>query len=185
MKCGAKPPSPVCDYFSAGAILYTLLTRKKPTSDIICDDRFDLFAFEKIADKSLRELIKKMCCIDGFEYRSFSELLADANPVFERYGYEAIEVFDTQFEELRVISTSRKRNKLIGMFNTSLLYEIAVLKKYAYPLLHGIGKDSPYYTRSRRLCKFLHYFKDLDEENEIPPTSILREFIGGCTFYGE
>ena len=71
------------------------------------------------------------------------------------------------------------------MFNTSLLYEIAVLKKYAYPLLHAIGKDSPYYTRSRRLCKFLHYFKDLGEESEIPPTSILREFIGGCTFYGE
>ena len=71
------------------------------------------------------------------------------------------------------------------MFNTSLLYEIAVLKKYAYPMLHAIGKDSPYYTRSRRLCKFLHYFKDLDEESEIPPTSILREFIGGCSFYGE
>ena len=71
------------------------------------------------------------------------------------------------------------------MFNTSLLYEIAVLKKYAYPLLKEIGKDSPYYTRSRRLCKFLHYFKDLDDEDEIPPTSILREFVGGCTFYGE
>jgi len=71
------------------------------------------------------------------------------------------------------------------MFNTSLLYEIAVLKKYAYPLLKEIGKDSPYYTRSRRLCKFLHYFKDLAEEDEIPPTSILREFVGGCTFYEE
>ena len=71
------------------------------------------------------------------------------------------------------------------MFNTSLLYEIAVLKKYAYPMLHAIGKESPYYTRSRRLCKFLHYFMDLEEENEIPPTSILREFIGGCSFYGE
>ena len=71
------------------------------------------------------------------------------------------------------------------MFNTSLLYEIAVLKKYAYPLLKEIGKDSPYYTRSRRLCKFLHYFKDLNEESEIPPTSILREFIGGCSFYDE
>lgn len=71
------------------------------------------------------------------------------------------------------------------MFNTSLLYEIAVLKKYAYPMLHAIEKDSPYYTRSRRLCKFLHYFKDLDEESEIPPISILREFIGGCSFYGE
>ena len=71
------------------------------------------------------------------------------------------------------------------MFNTSLLYEIAVLKKYAYPLLREIGEDSPYYTRARRLCKFLHYFKDMDEESEIPPTSILREFIGGCTFYDE
>ena len=71
------------------------------------------------------------------------------------------------------------------MFNTSLLYEIAVLKKYAYPMLSAIGQDSPYYVRARRLCKFLHYFKDLDEESEIPPTSILREFIGGCTFYGE
>ncbi|MBR5302320.1 MAG: nucleoside kinase [Clostridia bacterium] len=69
------------------------------------------------------------------------------------------------------------------MFNTSLLYEIAALKKYAYPMLKAIGKDSPYYTRSRRLCKFLHYFKDLEEESEIPPTSILREFIGGCSFY--
>lgn len=69
------------------------------------------------------------------------------------------------------------------MFNTSLLYEIAVLKKYAYPMLSAIGTDSPYYTRARRLCKFLHYFKDLKEESEIPPTSILREFIGGCSFY--
>lgn len=71
------------------------------------------------------------------------------------------------------------------MFNTSLLYEIAVLKKYAYPMLSEIGKDSPYYTRARRLCKFLHYFKDLNEESEIPPISILREFIGGCSFYDE
>ena len=71
------------------------------------------------------------------------------------------------------------------MFNTSLLYEIAVLKKYAYPMLSAIEPDCPYYTRARRLCKFLHYFKDLDEESEIPPTSILREFIGGFSFYGE
>lgn len=69
------------------------------------------------------------------------------------------------------------------MFNSSLLYEIAVLKKYAYPMLQAIGEDSPYYVRARRLVKFLNYFKDCDAENEIPPTSILREFIGGCTFY--
>ena len=69
------------------------------------------------------------------------------------------------------------------MFNSSLLYEIAVLKKYAYPLLQGIGQDSPYYVRARRLVKFLNYFLDCSDEREIPPTSILREFIGGCTFY--
>ena len=71
------------------------------------------------------------------------------------------------------------------MFNSSLLYEIAVLKKYAYPMLKSIGKDSSYYVRSRRLIKFLNYFRNCDEESEIPPTSILREFIGGCTFYDE
>ena len=71
------------------------------------------------------------------------------------------------------------------MFNSSLLYEIAVLKKYAYPLLKQIGRDSPNYTRSRRLVKFLNYFADCEDESEIPPTTILREFIGGCTFYDE
>lgn len=71
------------------------------------------------------------------------------------------------------------------MFNSSLLYEIAVLKKYAYPMLLEIGEDSPYYVRARRLVKFLNYFVDCDAESEIPPTSILREFIGGCTFYDE
>lgn len=71
------------------------------------------------------------------------------------------------------------------MFNSSLLYEIAVLKKYAYPMLAAIGEDSPHYTRARRLVKFLNYFLDCNDEGEIPPTSILREFIGGCSFYGE
>ena len=51
--------------------------------------------------------------------------------------------------------------------------------------MESIPQDSPYYTRSRRLVKFLNYFKDCGDESEIPPTSILREFIGGCTFYDE
>lgn len=71
------------------------------------------------------------------------------------------------------------------MFNSSLLYEIAVLKKYAYPMLRAVPQDSPHYTRARRLVKFLNYFLDCEDESEIPPTSILREFIGGCTFYDE
>jgi len=71
------------------------------------------------------------------------------------------------------------------MFDSSLFYEIPLLKKYAYPLLKAVPKDSEHYTRSRRLVKFLNYFIDCDAEDEIPPTSILREFIGGCTFYEE
>jgi uridine kinase len=70
-----------------------------------------------------------------------------------------------------------------ALFNTTLVYEIAVLKKYVYPLLTAMAPESPYYARSRDIVKFLNYFLDADVENEIPPTSILREFIGGNTFY--
>lgn len=71
-----------------------------------------------------------------------------------------------------------------SFFNTTLVYEIAALKPYIYPLLRAVAEDSAYYTAARSLVKFLNYFLELREEtNEIPPTSILREFIGGCTFY--
>lgn len=69
------------------------------------------------------------------------------------------------------------------MFNSTLLYELAVLKKYAYPMLQSVSEESRWYTRAHRLLKFLNYFLTVDAEDEIPPTSILREFIGGCTFY--
>ena len=69
------------------------------------------------------------------------------------------------------------------MFNSSLAYELAVLKRYAYPLLQSVTERCPYYTRAHRMQKFLNYFLITDLEEEIPPTSILREFIGGCTFY--
>jgi len=71
------------------------------------------------------------------------------------------------------------------MFNSSLLYELPYLKKYAYPMLSEVGEDSPWHLRAQRMLKFLNYFLDGPAEDEIPPTSILREFIGGCTFYAE
>ena len=71
------------------------------------------------------------------------------------------------------------------MFDSSLFYEIPLLKKYAYPLLAQVPRESEHYVRSRRLVKFLNYFVDCDAEGVIPPTSILREFIGGCTFYDD
>lgn len=70
-----------------------------------------------------------------------------------------------------------------AIFNTTLVYEIAVLKKYVYPLLRQTHKESSFYMQSQSILKFLNYFVDAEVEDEIPPTSILREFIGGNTFY--
>ena len=69
------------------------------------------------------------------------------------------------------------------MFNSALTYELAIMKKYAYPRLLTITEDSPCYTMARRLVKFLNYIQTADVEDEIPINSILREFIGGCCFY--
>ena len=71
-----------------------------------------------------------------------------------------------------------------SFFNTTLVYEIAALKPYIYPLLKAVSPESSYHSAANGLVKFLNYFLELDSEyDEIPPTSILREFIGGCTFY--
>lgn len=67
------------------------------------------------------------------------------------------------------------------MFNSATLYELAVLKKFAYPLLQGVTENQEEYSESTRLLKFLFYFRQLDE-TEIPPTSLLREFLGGSSF---
>ncbi|MEF9991583.1 MAG: nucleoside kinase [Peptostreptococcaceae bacterium] len=65
------------------------------------------------------------------------------------------------------------------MFNSACLYELAVLKKYAKPLLEEIKDDNEAFIEANRILKFLQYFIELDDELDIPPTSIIREFIGG------
>ncbi len=67
------------------------------------------------------------------------------------------------------------------MFNSATLYELAVLKKYADPLLKQVLENEPEYAEASRLLKFLSYFKPIDD-HEIPPTSLLREFLGGSSF---
>lgn len=64
------------------------------------------------------------------------------------------------------------------MFNSALIYELAVMKVYAEPLLFGIRRDEPEYEEAKRLLKFLEYFVGIPSEN-IPNNSILREFVGG------
>lgn len=70
-----------------------------------------------------------------------------------------------------------------SMFNTALHYELPILKHYASALLEAIPPESSQYHLARRLCKTLHYFPAIDPEilDEVPPLSLLREFIGGCT----
>ncbi|MDD7402842.1 MAG: nucleoside kinase [Butyribacter sp.] len=67
------------------------------------------------------------------------------------------------------------------MFNSALIYELAVLKPYAESILFGIPKDAPEYVEAKRLLKFLDYFIGISSE-EIPKNSLLREFVGGSVF---
>ncbi len=67
------------------------------------------------------------------------------------------------------------------MFNSALVYEFAVLKQYAEPLLFSVPRDSAEYLEAKRLLKFLDYFLGVSSE-DIPRNSILREFIGGSCF---
>ena len=68
-----------------------------------------------------------------------------------------------------------------AMFNSSLLFELAVIREYAMPVLRTVPRNCPEYAEAARLLKFLHYFRSLPEK-EIPPTSLLRECLGGSSF---
>lgn len=68
------------------------------------------------------------------------------------------------------------------MFNSALLFELAVLKRHAEPILAEVPKYCDEYTEAHRLIKFLQYFEPIPEK-EIPPTSLLREFVGGSSFH--
>lgn len=67
------------------------------------------------------------------------------------------------------------------MFNSTLAYEMCILKKSVDPLLRKIDAGSPAYIEAKRLLQFLYYFKEIDE-NMIPKNSIIREFVGGSCF---
>lgn len=67
------------------------------------------------------------------------------------------------------------------MFNSALIYELAVLKVYAQPLLLGIKREEPEYQEAKRLLKFLDYFVSIPSES-IPLNSLLREFVGGSCY---
>ncbi len=69
------------------------------------------------------------------------------------------------------------------IFNSSTLYELAVLKKHIFPLLEAIEPEEACYDEVRGIVKILNFVQSADVDDEIPPTSLVREFIGGNTFY--
>lgn len=71
-----------------------------------------------------------------------------------------------------------------AFFNSQCLYELAVLKKYAEPLLKEITPDQPEYPEAQRYLQYLEFFISLDDESAIPCNSLLREFIGGSVLVG-
>ncbi len=69
------------------------------------------------------------------------------------------------------------------IFNSSTLYELPVLKKHIFPLLLAIQPEDEYYDNVRAIVKVLNFIYTADVDDEIPPTSLVREFIGGNSFY--
>ena len=98
------------------------------------------------------------CKVNAYETEAMQELL-------EKHGYEIV-----PFQEGADV-----------MFNSALIYELAVLKMYAEPLLFAIDKDCQEYLEAKRLLKFLDYFLPMPSDG-INQNSILREFIGGSCF---
>ena len=68
-----------------------------------------------------------------------------------------------------------------AMFNSALLFELAVLKDYVEPVLRKVPNRCPEYSEAYRLLRFLNYFVSV-QDKELPPTSLLREFLGGSSF---
>ncbi len=68
------------------------------------------------------------------------------------------------------------------LFNSAMVYELSILKKYAEPLLEEVQPDEPEYSEAVRLLEFVRFFDVIEEEKFIPNNSIMREFIGGSIF---
>ena len=68
-----------------------------------------------------------------------------------------------------------------AMFNSAMIFELGVIKEQAEPLLEQVPEHSPEYSEAYRLRKFLNYLRPIPN-TDIPPTSLIREFLGGCSF---
>ncbi len=102
---------------------------------------------------------------------------------FQFRSYSAIHTLDTWTKVIRGerINIFPYQEEADSIFNTSLIYELAALKELAVPLLQEIQPNQRQYAESRRLIDILKYFKPIDK-SIIPPSSLLKEFLGGGYF---
>ena len=106
--------------------------------------------------------------------------------IIRDYKYRGVSALDTI---RRWPSVRAGENKWIfpfqenadAMFNTAMLFELAVIKSQAEPLLEQVPENCPEYAEAYRLLKFLRYIRPIPD-TQIPPTSLLREFLGGSSF---
>ena len=75
------------------------------------------------------------------------------------------------------------QEQAVVILNSSTLYELAVLKKHIFPLLTAVEPEDTCYEQVRGIVKILNYIQAANVDDEIPPTSLVREFIGGNSFY--
>jgi len=145
------------------------------TYDIFEKDKFKIYisALTQLnIDKHNRipttdaRLIRRIVRDNNYRGRSASETLNQWNSV--RKG-EEVHIFPYQ-EDADL------------MFNSAIIYELAIMKKHVVPLLKAIDEKDPMYMESIRLLKFLQYFESIEDDSLVPSNSILKEFIGGSIF---
>ena len=118
-------------------------------------------------------------CIPNTDNRLIRRIVRD----FKYRGYSAEDTIERwpdvmKGEEKWIVPFQEEAD---AMFNSAMIFELCVLKHHAIAPLSMVPQTSPIYSEAHRLLNFLSYFADI-QENEIPTTSLLREFVGGSSF---
>ena len=135
-------------------------------------------------DKKFKIYISALTVLNIDYYNRIST--TDTRIIVRDYKYRGYSAKNT-LQRWKSISRGEKKyifpyqEEADAMFNSSIVYELGVLKDYALPILAEVGKNEPEYAEAKRLMRLLSYFKSIGTEY-IPESSILREFIGESIF---
>ena len=133
-----------------------------------------------LVNRKLRDMMDLKIYVDcDSDVRLIRRIVRD----YRYRGYSALETIarlsSVQRGEDRWISPFQEEADV--MFNSALLFELAVIKDHIEPILRKVPNSSPEYSEAHRLLHFLSYIVSIND-TELPPTSLLREFLGGSSF---